>query len=266
MRTALRMKKVPRDSLFVSEPNPMYFGNPGNDARASWTNLNWLKSRFHFAFAEFQGPPLNFGVLRVLNDDLVQPQRGFGTHPHSDMEIATFIVEGELTHQDSLGSKESLGRGSVQFMSAGKGIRHSERNEGLTPLRFLQLWIMPDARNLKPNYGGFDGSTPEAVAARANKLHHVVSSSRTSAPTPIKLSQDVNIFQAEVTDHTLEFALGQNRQAYFVCAEGGATLRSKDDAVELEQGDACELRGPMEPLTITSHGKAYYVVVEMSKD
>jgi len=113
------IKVVPNSSLFVSEPDPSWFGNPGNPMNdAKWTNSNWLKSRFHFSFAEYSSRHnQDFGVLRVMNDDLVQPNRGFGTHPHSDMEIITYIVEGELTHKDSMGTEETLGRGSIQFMT-----------------------------------------------------------------------------------------------------------------------------------------------------
>lgn len=98
-----------------------WFGNPGNEKSPKWTNENWLKSRFHFSFAEYNNPKnANFGVLRVMNDDLVQPSRGFGAHGHREMEICTYVVHGELTHKDSMGTSESLGKGSIQFMTAGK--------------------------------------------------------------------------------------------------------------------------------------------------
>merc|ERR1719310_477724 len=137
--------KVPHESLFVSEPNPRWFGNGGNTPnKPGWTNENWLKSRFHFNFAEYSHGPDSFGVLRVMNDDLVQPDRGFGMHPHRDMEILTYIVDGFLTHKDSMGTEETIGRGSIQFMTAGTGIRHSEHNlQTSTPLRFVQMWITP---------------------------------------------------------------------------------------------------------------------------
>jgi len=117
-------KKIPCGLLAISEPNPMWFGNPVNENEDPfWTNSNWLKSRFHFSFAEYNNPRnRNFGILRVMNDDLVQPHRGFGEHPHSNVEIATYIVEGELSHKDSMGTQETLKRGAIQFMSAGKGM------------------------------------------------------------------------------------------------------------------------------------------------
>jgi redox-sensitive bicupin YhaK (pirin superfamily) len=267
------MKRVPAASLFVSEPSPSWFGNPGNLAKsANWTNANWLKSRFHFAFAEFGGPPHHFGVLRVLNDDLVQPDRGFGAHAHKDMEIATFVLQGALTHEDSMGSKETLSRGSVQFMSAGAGVRHSEKNASpLEPLRFLQLWVVPERQGLQPNYGSYDGSTPEAQAARRDALFHVVASPK--GPAPIKLSQDVNMFVAELgPGKQVNFTLRAQRQAYFVCAEGSAVLSSSraDSAgpalVELEHADACELVGPLELTVANGPTPGFWVLVEMAED
>eukprot|EP00494_Astrolonche_serrata_P033027 UN33296 len=168
------LKKIAAKNLYVSEPNPIYFGNPANALKTDlkklrWTNQNWLKSRFHFSFAEYRDSERsNFGVLRVLNDDLVQPKRGFGEHPHRNMEICTYVVEGELTHKDSMGTAESLGRGSVQFMTAGTGVRHSEKNAGNVPVRFLQMWISPRSSGLKPNYG----SSP--VQRRIEKINGTI--------------------------------------------------------------------------------------------
>ncbi len=91
------------------------------------SDLGWLKSKFHFSFAEYYNPfNLNFGTLRVINDDLVKPGTGFDTHPHRDMEIVSYVVDGKLTHGDSMGNKNTLSRGHVQYMSAGTGVLHSE--------------------------------------------------------------------------------------------------------------------------------------------
>lgn len=125
MTEGLTFKLKPADSLYVSTPT------------------HWLESRFHFSFAEYFDPSRSqFGVLRVINDDLVAPKEGFGTHPHRDMEIFSYVLDGELTHRDSMGSSESLYRGSVQYMSAGTGVRHSEFNTGDTRSRFLQVWYV----------------------------------------------------------------------------------------------------------------------------
>ena len=140
------LNKIDERQLFKSEPNPAWFGNGPNTAKAAgWDAPNWLTSRFHFAFAEYadqEGAKPGFGVLRVLNDDRVQPARGFGTHGHANMEIVTYVVSGELTHQDSMGTAETLTRGAVQFMTAGRGVRHSEHNLSPDkPLRFIQVRV-----------------------------------------------------------------------------------------------------------------------------
>lgn len=113
------VKKVPNTILGVSTPSPRNFGNQPNplpsNPNPNWTDSNWLKSRFHFSFAEYYNPKnQNFGVLRVMNDDLVQPNRGFATHGHRDAEICTYIIEGELTHKDSMGTSETLASGGIQ--------------------------------------------------------------------------------------------------------------------------------------------------------
>ena len=185
------VKVVPRERLFVSEPNPEWFGNgpnPDVPETQNWTNANWLKSRFHFNFAEYSHGPSNFGVLRVMNDDLVQPRRGFGSHPHTDMEILTFILQGNLTHKDSTGTQEILGRGSLQYMTAGSGVLHSEQNLHDEPLRFIQCWVLPRQRGLNPRYGSMTGDAL-AKASRVNQWSHIVSDVSGQAQTPVKIHQ-----------------------------------------------------------------------------
>ena len=117
-------------------------------------DFQWLKTNYHFSFANYYNPDnIQFGVLRVLNDDIIKPHSGFDTHPHQDMEIITYVIEGQLTHEDSHGNRRTVGRGDVQYMSAGKGIYHSEYNHGDEDLRLLQIWIKPDKPGLEPNYG-----------------------------------------------------------------------------------------------------------------
>jgi hypothetical protein len=134
-----------------------------------------------------------------MNDDLVQGERGFGMHPHRDVEIVTYIVDGILTHADSMGTSESLGRGSVQFMTAGTGISHSEQNLEPAPLRFVQIWITPRRVGLKPRYGGYDGTTASAKAARTNALCQVVGDADNAAhaAVPVRIAQDCSMYVAE---------------------------------------------------------------------
>jgi quercetin 2,3-dioxygenase len=237
MATSATIKVIPNDKLYVSEPNPSWFGNGANTpSDPKWTNDNWLKSRFHFSFAEYSDyKNSDFGVLRVMNDDLVQPHRGFGTHPHRDMEIITYIVHGSLSHQDSMGTCESLGRGSIQFMTAGTGIQHSEFNHGDNPLRFIQTWIVPRDRGLKPNYGSYQANHE----LKKNQLQHLVGNVNddTTSP-PVKINQDINAFAAELeAGQKVVYELPKNQQAYMLCIEGSVTVNGK----ALQKYDACEI-------------------------
>lgn len=125
-----------------------------------------------------------------MNDDLVQPERCFGAHGHRDMEILTFIIHGQLTHKDSTGIEETLGRGGLQYMTAGTGVLHSEQNlHPFEPLRFIQFWVLPRERGLTPRYGSMPGDAV-AEAARFNQWSHVVSDVLAQANTPVKIHQD----------------------------------------------------------------------------
>jgi len=153
------------------------------------SDLGWLLSRFHFSFAEYHNPSnIRFGVLRVLNDDLVQAGTGFDLHPHRDMEIISYVVDGELTHGDSMGNRRTLYRGEVQYMSAGTGVYHSEHNLGSDTLRFLQIWIFPDRKDHTPSYGDFRFTWED----RINTLLPLVSPMEGSAP--VKIHQDVHLY------------------------------------------------------------------------
>ena len=241
-----------------------WFGNGSNPKDdPNWTNQNWLKSRFHFSFAEYSNyANIKFGCLRVMNDDLVQPKRGFGTHPHSNMEIVTYVVDGELTHKDSMGTEESLGKGSIQFMTAGTGIRHSEYNDGDKPLRFIQTWIVPSQSNLKPNYGSYRGDPN----LRKNQLHHLVSDvNDMSVTTPVKVNQDVNAFASELEKgKKVVHEMAPGRQAYLLCIEGGVKVNGQ----VLTKYDACEITGSGGALEIeaaetepTEHGDLAHILM-----
>ena len=150
-------------------------------------NTEWLKSIFHFSFADYYNPNnMNFGVLRVLNDDLINANSGFDTHPHKDMEIISYVVKGELTHGDSMENTSKLYRGHVQYMSAGTGVTHSEYNHGKPTLRILQIWILPDKKGYRPNYGEHPFKWPE----RKNQWLHIFSGKDGAAP--IKINQNFN--------------------------------------------------------------------------
>eukprot|EP00891_Asterochloris_glomerata_P005623 jgi/Astpho2/5623/fgenesh1_pm.00079_%23_32_t len=256
------LRKIPAGSLQVSKP--------------TW----WLESRFHFSFADYFDPQRqNFGCLRVLNDDLVQPHAGFGAHPHRDAEIFSYIVEGSLSHQDSMQNKESLPRGCVQYLSAGTGIRHSEMNDGDETTRFLQVWLTPDKRGHKPQYGssvytkqdrhnqllhllGGNGSVPQWKRLNPGngtvRLHQFV--------TAVPSFQDANVIVSENdagAEHSID--LGPGRQAYMVCIEGSLDVND----VQLSQRDAVELvASKSEPLSLTLRsggGGSHFMLIEMQQ-
>jgi redox-sensitive bicupin YhaK (pirin superfamily) len=136
-------------------------------------NHGWLKSNHTFSFANYYNPErMNFGVLRVLNDDYVAPGRGFGKHPHDNMEIISIPLSGDLKHQDSMGNETVIRQGDVQAMSAGTGVAHSEMNASADePVEFLQIWVLTKSRNIAPSYSQIT-LEPEALV---NQLDQVVS-------------------------------------------------------------------------------------------
>ena len=219
------------------------------------SNLGWLKSRFHFSFAEYRNPNnINFGVLRVLNDDIIHSKSGFDTHPHSNMEIISYIVDGEITHKDSMGNSETLKRGEVQYLSAGDGIYHSEHNlHQSDDLRLLQIWIIPPKAGLPRLYG----SHKYKLEQRDNKLLNIVSSQ--NGNSNIKIYQDINIFVSEF-DKTFEYKMQKDRQVYFVQIEG----TSEVNGTILEYGDAMEIVDE-QILTINPQTKSHILFIEMAK-
>ena len=219
------------------------------------SNLGWLQSRFHFSFAEYRNPKnINFGVLRVLNDDIIHPSSGFDTHPHSNMEIISYIVDGEITHKDSMGNSETLKRGEVQYLSAGDGIYHSEHNlHQSNDLRLLQIWIIPPKAGLPRLYGSHRYKFEE----RDNKLLNIVSSQ--DGNSNIKIYQDIKIFVSEF-DKPFEYKIPKDRQIYFVQIEG----TSEVNETILEDGDAMEIVD-IENLTVNPITKSHILFIEMAK-
>lgn len=236
------MKKIPSSSLHVSRPT------------------DWLTSRFHFSFAEYYNPSnTNFGVLRVLNDDLVTARNGFPMHPHRDQEIFSYIVEGKLSHEDSEGHAETLGRGCVQYMSAGRGVYHSEMNQHPSQtVRFLQIWISPDRKGLPVKYG----SHRFEEAQRKNTLLQIISGTRSQETAPIVLSQDCNVYVSQLDQGvTVSLDILAGRQAYMVEIEGDLSVNN--DTVALSARDAMEIVGPVS-LSFTSKSQlAHFIVIEM---
>jgi len=153
----------------------------------------WLKSYHTFSFSSYQNTErMNFGKLRVLNDDVVQPKMGFGTHPHQNMEIISIPLKGALSHKDSMGNKRAIEVGEVQVMSAGTGLTHSEFNDSKTDeVNFLQLWIIPEEMGVAPNYEQrkFDASK------RKNNLQTIVAPKNKPEGDALPISQQAYIYR-----------------------------------------------------------------------
>jgi redox-sensitive bicupin YhaK (pirin superfamily) len=214
----------------------------------------WLKSNHHFSFAHYYDPKrMGVGALRVMNDDTVAPGEGFSAHPHKDMEIISYVIQGGLTHKDNMGTQETLYPGEVQYMSAGTGVIHSEFNKESSPLRFLQLWVLPDAKGHTPQYG----SVRFGMEERRGKWLHMVSSADGKAP--IKIHQDVNIFSTIIpSGDSLGFDLEKGRQAYGVLISGTAEI----DGIRTAAQDGFHWE---KSAHIMAQGEAHILVVEMGK-
>lgn len=218
-------------------------------------NLDWLKTKFHFSFSNYYNPNrMEFGVLRVFNDDLIKAKRGFEMHHHRDVEIVTYVVDGNLTHQDSMGNKSTIGSGDVQYMSAGTGVYHSEHNFSDSTLRTIQIWIKPDKKSHIPTYGDFKFSQDSQVAGWL----HIVSSKSGSAS--VRINQDVNIYVAKFSkDKSTSFDVLQGRQAYLVQLDGKSLINN----CALNVQDALEVIE--ENLNITCISDCHFMIIEMKK-
>jgi redox-sensitive bicupin YhaK (pirin superfamily) len=215
-------------------------------------------ARFHFSFADYEdsenGP---FGVLQALNDFELVPGAGFGTHPHEEMEIISYCVEGTLEHVDNVGNQNTIGRGDVQYLCAGSGVNHSEMNSTIDgSLRFVQIWISPNKAGLTPNYR----SKKFSKNSRMNEFQHVVSGE--TLDNAIAINQDANIYIAEL-EKQMQVTIDNRdgRQSYLLCLEGSLT----GNGVELIRCDALKLWGK-ECLTLTALKESHILMVEMAKE
>jgi redox-sensitive bicupin YhaK (pirin superfamily) len=228
-----------------------------NKENMGTSNLGWLESRFHFSFAEYRNPfNMNFGVLRVVNDDIIHAKSGFDTHPHENMEIVSYIVDGEITHKDSMGNQETLKEGEVQYLSAGDGIYHSEHNiHESKDLRLLQIWIIPPKNGLQRLYGSHKFTKEE----KKNKLLNIVSSQEGNAK--IKIHQDVNFYVSLLEKNkSIDFSISNNKQVYFVQISGTSAINE----IELNNGDAMEIVDEKN-LNIKAKEDSHFLFIEMNK-
>lgn len=183
----------------------------------------WLNSYHTFSFADYYDPRhMGFRSLRVINDDTVAGGGGFGTHPHRDMEIISYVLSGALQHRDSMGNTALMRAGDVQRISAGSGIAHSEYNfSPIEPVHFLQIWIMPDEKSVKPNYA--ERSFANAPAGRLNLV-----ASKTGRDNSIPIHQDTDVFLAKLNaGDEVRHSLKADRYAWVQVAEGEVKLNEQ---------------------------------------
>ena len=200
-------------------------------ASRGYADHGWLKSYHTFSFASYQNSErMNFGMLRVLNDDVVQPEMGFGTHPHRNMEIISIPISGALSHKDSIGNKRSIEVGEVQVMSAGTGLKHSEFNDSkIDAVNFLQLWIIPEIENITPYYNQKIFKALE----RKNKFQVLVSPKDKQVVGSLPINQQGYISMIDL-DKGFETAYNLKNGAYFFLIEGEVLIEDEN----LEKRDA----------------------------
>jgi redox-sensitive bicupin YhaK (pirin superfamily) len=193
-------------------------------ASRGYADLGWLRSYHTFSFASYQNSErINFGMLRVLNDDVVQPEMGFGTHPHRNMEIISIPISGALSHTDSIGNKRSIEVGEVQVMSAGNGLKHSEFNDSkIDAVNFLQLWIIPEIENITPYYNQKIFETLE----RKNKFQVLVSPKDKQVVGSLPINQQGYISMIDL-DKGFETAYNLKNGAYFFLIEGEVLIEGE---------------------------------------
>lgn len=207
-----------------------------SDSRGK-ANFGWLDSRHSFSFGSYHDPAhMGFGPLRVINDDRVAPGGGFAPHPHADMEIISYVLEGGLQHQDSLGNGSIIRPGDVQRMSAGTGIRHSEYNASKTePVHFLQIWIIPERPGIAPGY------EQKAFAASEKQGRLRLVASRDGRDGSVTVHQDADMY-ATLLDkgHAVTHELRAGRGAWIHVARGSVSL----NGTKLHAGDGASLDTP----------------------
>lgn len=207
----------------------------------------WLKSRHTFSFADYYDPDhMGYRSLRVINEDRVDPASGFGTHSHRDMEILTYVLEGHLAHRDSMGNSGVIGPGEVQRMTAGTGVAHSEMNPSPDePVHFLQIWILPGARNLAPGYEQrlFEPS------GRRGRLRLIASPD--GAEGSLTIHQDATLSGALLSgEDRVHHDVAAGRGGWLQVARGAVTVNGQ----RLEAGDGAALDGPARfDITATGH-------------
>ena len=217
-------------------------------------DADWLAARYHFSFSGYRNPArMNWGALRVWNDDTIQPKTGFPPHPHSDMEIITYVRTGAITHQDSMGNKGRTAAGDVQVMSAGSGVTHSEYNLEDEATTLYQIWLLPKVSGGAPYWGA--AKFPKAAGALVT-LASGFADEQAAGALPIR--QDARVLAASLASgQGVAYALGADRLGYLAVAKGSVRI----NGVEFGPRDGAAIRDEAE-LRIEASSDAEIVLVD----
>jgi redox-sensitive bicupin YhaK (pirin superfamily) len=218
-------------------------------------NHGWLDTKFSFSFADYHDPKfMGFRHLRVINEDVVLGGGGFGTHPHRDMEIVTYILSGALQHRDSMGNSAVMKTGDVQRISAGTGIQHSEVNYSpIEPVHLLQIWIMPDHRGAKPGYA--ERSYGDLKAGQVRQI-----ASKSGENDSVTINQDASIYVAKLSDgQVYDYPLPSTRNAWIQVAGGELEV----NGTALKPGDGAAISDE-NGLKITGKKDAHFLLFDLN--
>jgi redox-sensitive bicupin YhaK (pirin superfamily) len=215
----------------------------------------WLHSNFHFSFANYYNPEkMGFGFIRVINDDIIEPNNGFEPHPHNNMEIITFVRKGAITHKDNLGNEGRTEAGDVQVMSAGKGIIHSEFNLEEEQTNIYQIWILPNKKNVEPRW-----DTGTFKNKEKNKLNLLVDSFESNEDC-LKIHQDVKILSCQYDTESQKVKYTTNKKIYILCSEG--KIRIENINCILHKGDALQIEEVSEVSIISGSENSEFILIE----
>lgn len=226
-----------------------------SDSRGS-ADHGWLRAKHTFSFAEYQNPErVQFGTVRVINEDRIAPGKGFGTHPHRDMEIVTYVIDGAIAHKDSMGNGTVIEAGEIQRMTAGTGVQHSEFNHSQDKeLHLLQIWIYPEKNGLEPGYE----QTRFPREAKLNRLRLV--GSRDGRDGSITIHQDVDLYASVLeAGNQVSLDLRPDRKVFVQVVEGDITVNGQ----QLSAGDGAQIEDER-ALQISAVTEAEFLVFDMS--
>lgn len=226
-----------------------------SDSRSSF-DRGWLRGNHSFSFGEYQDPENSaFGPMRVANDDVIAPGRGFGAHPHSDMEIVSIVLNGKLRHEDNLGNVAVTSFGGIQRMSAGTGMIHTEHNASDTEeVRILQLWFMPYTRGLEPSYEttSFD---PDALSGALVPVVSPEGGARIAS-----IHQDMTIYLGRLAKgQTLTYEQAEDRRMYIFAIEGKLGLNGEH---QLTEGDTARVEQTTS-MNLDASEDAFYMLIDL---